>query len=423
MTVVRQFLGLPVGEVRFMRGVGKKTRDELISVLDRLRRRFPDEGKHGRAAERTLATAEDPATLDLDTLRRRLIDAPAKSKAAPTATKIRADFLGLEGAPHDWPTQADVAHRLGRKRQQVSQVLTADRDKWTRDRHVTALRDDLLRLIRSAGGVMALPELAEALVALRGTAQEEPGARARLASALVRVAYEAEQAKAEPKLHLRRSERGLLLAVTPELAEYAERLGEVADALAAEDPLPPSLRVFQRLYEVAPPEFPADCQPPNNDRILRLAAAASATAAVSTRQELYPRGLPARRALQLGLGALSGLEAGDADRKGERFDARSIRERIAARYPEAEPLPDGPVLEGLLREVGLSVVWDETTSTFHRPSRASVPRRPRARPDPIGSARTPGRDARRGTSARRWPRPASSRSGSGSRSATAPSSC
>ena len=88
-----------------------------------------------------------------------------------------------------------------------------------------------VRLIRSAGGVMALPELAEALVALRGTAQEEPGARARLASALVRVAYEAEQAKAEPKLHLRRSERGLLLAVTPELAEYAERLGEVADAL------------------------------------------------------------------------------------------------------------------------------------------------------------------------------------------------
>ena len=54
----------------------------------------------------------------------------------------------------------------------------------------------------------------------------------RLASALVRLAFETEQGMASPRLHLRRAGRVALLACTPELAEYAERLGHVADAIA-----------------------------------------------------------------------------------------------------------------------------------------------------------------------------------------------
>jgi serine/threonine protein kinase len=366
VTTVRQLAAMPAGDVRFMRGVGKKTRDELITALDRLRRRFGAPADAAAAA--AVAPAEDPGTLDLDTLRRRLVDFPARAKAAPAAAAIRAAFLGLgepRGGRYDWPTQADVVAHLHKKRQQVSQAVAADRDRWSRDRQVAAVRDDLLRLIRAAGGVTALPELADALIALRGTAAEDPDARARLASALVRAAYEAEQARAEPKLHLRRAGAALLLAVTPELADYAERLGRVADALAAEDPLPATIRVFQRLYEVPQPEFPPDCQPPNNERILRLAAAASATAAVSTRQEVYPRGMAARRALQLGLNALSGLEpTGRPER--ERLDPKGIRERIAARYPEAEPLPDRPALDALLDEAGFGVVWVEATASYHR---------------------------------------------------------
>ena len=175
-----------------------------------------------------------------------------------------------------------------------------------------------------------------------------------------------------PRLHLRRAGRVALLACTPELAEYAERLGRVADAIAGENPLPPPLRVFQRLYEVAQPEFPPDCPPPNNERIIRLAAAASDRAAVSSRQELYPRDMDARRALQLGLGALTGLEVSDLDRKGERFDPPGIRARIAARYPEAEPLPDRPELDELLREAGLDVTWDATTTTYRRPDESPL---------------------------------------------------
>jgi hypothetical protein len=258
---LRQFLALPVPEVRFMRGVGKKTRDELIAVLDRLCRRFPEVAKVAPATDG--AKVEELGTLDLDALRSRLIDTSARGKDAPSARKIRAAYLGL-GDPlngqADWPNQNDVATELRLTRQLISQALKANRDRWTREPRVTALLDDLLGLLRSSGGVMTVGELADGLIALRGTSVEEPVERRRLASALVRVAYEAEQAKAEPRLHLRRSKAGLLLAASPGMADYAEALGAEANLLALEVPLPPTVRVFQRLYEVPLPEFPPDCR-------------------------------------------------------------------------------------------------------------------------------------------------------------------
>ena len=362
VTDVRQFLALPVSEVRFMGGVGKKTRDELIAMLDRLRRRLPEIAKDVQAREKPATTVEDAATLDLDALRTRLVEAGGRIKDAVSARKIRTSFLGLgdiEGGLGDWPNQNEVAAEQGLTRQRVSQVVTAEREKWARDRQVTTLLDDIMGLVRSSGGVMTLAELADALVALRGSSLERHADRTRLASGLVRVAYEAEQAKAEPNLHLRRVGRGLILAASPALADYADQIGKVADELAAEVPLPPTMRVFQRLYEVPQPEYPEDCPPPGNERLIRLAAAAGAVAAVSTRQELYPRGLDAGRALQLGLGALSGLE--------KAFAPEAIRERIAARYPEAQSLPERPELDRLLHEVGLEVEWDDSSGQYRRP--------------------------------------------------------
>jgi hypothetical protein len=53
-----------------MRGVGKKTRDELIAVLDRLRHRFPEPARNGTTNG---AQVEELGTPDLDALRSRLI--------------------------------------------------------------------------------------------------------------------------------------------------------------------------------------------------------------------------------------------------------------------------------------------------------------------------------------------------------------
>ena len=81
---------------------------------------------------------------------------------------------------------------------------------------------------------------------------------------------------------------------------------------------------------------------------MRLAAAASTRAAVSSRLEIYPRGMPAERALKLAHGALLGAPE---------LTVEQIRERVLARYPEAEPLPGRPALDGLLSASGLAPHW------------------------------------------------------------------
>ncbi len=173
---------------------------------------------------------------------------------------------------------------------------------------------------------------------------------------------ETEGSLTEPRFQLRRVAGKTVVACTQELAAYADKLGQVADDLAANDPLPPPLRVFQELYEVEQPAPPPGCQPFNNERLLNLAAAMSRSAAVSSRQELYPRGMAAERALRLGIGALSGLGLGEAE-KG--FTIEQIRTRVRSRYPEAEPLPGRPELDEMLKRVGLDVTWNPETTTYH----------------------------------------------------------
>jgi hypothetical protein len=145
------------------------------------------------------------------------------------------------------------------------------------------------------------------------------------------------------------------------------------------DPLASPIRVFQELYDVQQPPQPHGCQPFSNERLLNLAAAMSKQAAVSSRQEVYPRGMSAERALRLGIGALSGLGVGETEKD---FSAEQIRERVKSRYPESEPIPDHPALQELLDKIGFDVRWNPQTSTYHRPhkealytSGSSVPRR------------------------------------------------
>src|ERR1017187_7980023 len=66
------------------------------------------------------------------------------------------------------------------------------------------------------------------------------------------------------------------------------------------------------------------------------------------RMELYPRGMAASRVLKLAHGALLGARELTVD---------EIRKRIAARYPEAEQLPDHPALDQLIADSGLEMKW------------------------------------------------------------------
>jgi hypothetical protein len=237
-----------------------------------------------------------------------------------------------------------VARRLNITRARVGQLTGKFQARWGSDLAVTRLRTEMIEMLHAAGGVMTPAELAEAILLARGSVQDEP-LRSRYALALARVAVEAERSAAEPGLVQRRDGSRVFLALSEALADYAVRLGDLADRLASEDPLVPPARVLERLRAVAPPP---DVLLPEA-RLLRLAVSASRGAALSSRQELYPRGMEAARALKLSQGALYGVRC---------LTVSQIQERVRGRYPQAELLPERPALDTLLREAGVDFRWD-----------------------------------------------------------------
>ena len=217
-------------------------------------------------------------------------------------------------------------------------------NRLSKDPAITRLRTDVVEFIAGQGGVMSAAELVEALLVARGSTHDEPR-RTQLTGAVLRAAVETERLLAQPRVLVRREGPSILIASNIELAEYAQRLGTLADRLAIEDPLLAPHRVLERLREIAPP---TDTLLPDA-RLLRLAAAASQHAAVSSRQELYVRGMPPLRALKLSQGALLNLHFATEEQ---------IRERVIGRYPEAAPLPARPALDDLLREAGFEFRWE-----------------------------------------------------------------
>jgi hypothetical protein len=84
-------------------------------------------------------------------------------------------------------------------------------------------------------------------------------------------------------------------------------------------------------------------------RLLCLATEAAEDAALSSRNELYPRGLSALDALKLAAGVIAGASE---------ISPGEIQERVSARYPQAERLPDHPELAPILERAGFSFRWD-----------------------------------------------------------------
>ncbi|EWY42794.1 hypothetical protein N825_00630 [Skermanella stibiiresistens SB22] len=96
--------------------------------------------------------------------------------------------------------------------------------------------------------------------------------------------------------------------------------------------------------------WPEGSTPAKPARLLTLAVATSRDAALSSRQEIYLRGMPPERALRLALGSLLGPPMLTEDQ---------LRERMRWRYPEAAPLPRRPALDALLAEAGAGRVWQD----------------------------------------------------------------
>lgn len=369
---VEELVRFPLIQVNRMRGVGSRTRRELTDLGKKLAERFPDLARAPRVVPDAVAPPPEPgaARASLDEIARELLPA-TRSAAGRSDVRILEAFLGLtdpEAALPLWPTQSEVARSLDLTPGPVSQALARARKRWAKLPAVTQLRHDLVALLDGQAGFATARELAEALLARRGSVESEPR-RSRLAAAVVRAAAETERDFASPRWIVRRPHAGRAILLARDevdeqgapridgqrLADWAERLGREADALATADPLPAPARVLEALQAVPPP---AGAERPAPSRLLQLAVAAAEKAALSSRLELYPRDMEARRALRLALGALAGAR---------KLRPEEIRERVAGRYPEAEPLPERPALDDLLAEAGSDLRWDPREAAYLGP--------------------------------------------------------
>lgn len=335
-----------------LRGVGKKTCRELLDCQRILRDRLgtpPDDPTDIVTATTGEAHAEDIDSMSIDLLVRRLI--LQKGDRADERTALR-NLLALGEQDSDlWPGQSEVARRCDLTPFAVHGALKHAVDRWRREPAITRLRGDLVELIEGAAGICEVAELPDLLLAARGSSQEEP-LRSRQAIAVARAVVEVERAGAEPRLIVRRVQQKVFVATERSMIELAIRVGKQADRLAAEDPLVPPPRVAEVLRREAD-RVQASI---SDNRLLRLATASAAQAALSGKNELYPREMSALRALKLSLPGLYRVRE---------LTVREIKRRVTSRYPLALPVPDRPQLDALLKEVGFDFPWSDTAADGH----------------------------------------------------------
>ncbi|GAT68507.1 serine/threonine protein kinase [Planomonospora sphaerica] len=376
---VGELIRVPGGRVQRLRGVGVAPRNELLRRAREWRRRLKVTESVRRAAEsRPVARVENLDALGLDELVSRLIPKNAKPDENSTrALTLTLALPGLDGTPSPvkpWAPQKEIADLLGVSSQYVGAMLKKARERWAKDSAVTALRQELLRVLAESGRIMEFSELAAELLARRGSALDGAAARLTLAAAAVRAAIETEEKRDSPRLVKRRKSDGRVLVALvsddksvpsdAQLIDYALALGGRADELARQDPLPVTAAALRALRIVSTP----DGMPPLPDtRLVSLAAAASLTAAVTQRFEIYPVDLDPVRAVRLA--QVGGMLSAP-------ITPQELRARVLARLPHLAGFPDhAGGLRKVLRDAGLQVEIDEE-GRYHLPSASQHTRLP-----------------------------------------------
>lgn len=335
---------------RYLLGVGDKIRKEIRLTAKELARLRPDLTQ-GRAAPHD--ESDEGGAVSINELAGQLLPRRPAGDDRPEEAAL-AHYLGLDATTAGlWPSLGDAAAAGEVDRSTLTDALIKARGRWLKNPVFTELRQQLDSLLRSQGQVMSATEAAMALLALRGCAEQEDAERLRQASAVLRAAIEAEAHLDQPRFQAFDHQPAMLIATAPAWADYARQLGAAADACALADPLLPPARALESLEGVPLPAAltaeGAAPMPLTPTRLLRLAASASRRAAVSSRQELYPRGMPPLQALKQSVGALVGAP---------QLSAPDVQARVRGRYPEATALPPRPALDRLLEEAGAPLVWN-----------------------------------------------------------------
>lgn len=342
---VRELLAVDRIRFRYLKGVGDRIRKEIRLRAKELARLRPELVPGGVSVQST--DAEGRVTVDR--LTELLLPKRPIGDDRPE-DRVLALWLGLEAGDSSvlWPGLGAAARECELTRHAATQALLQARDRWLKLPPMTVVRDDVATILKGHGGVMTAEELARALLATRGSAEQAVDARLRLSAAIVRACVEAEANLAKPRYQVFGTESVPLIARDADLADYAVRLGQEADRLATLDLLASPQRALEALEAVP---RPGSVQALATQRLLKLAVAISCNAALSSRSEIYPCSMLAVQALHLAMGSLIGPRL---------LTPAQIRDRILGRYPEAEPLPERPDLDALLAEAGLDLVWCDT---------------------------------------------------------------
>ncbi|HEY5375204.1 MAG TPA: protein kinase [Polyangiaceae bacterium] len=427
---VQDSLGLPANQLSALRGVGRETQKEIFRFVQGLRAAKVKDAEeapffgsfagedvftrelHGLSAAAIveleaagLTRAQDAARapkLRLERVLHRVPDGVSELERALKAAR-RIDTSGDPRSVEDWvhhsfPRQgkaweyvrelfaidqapgggyakdsSELAKRHKVAQPNISVALAKAREKWRDELLLARIADRVQADLRSLGGVARVEQVAELL--LNELPNDESEAAGRYARALVRAV-----AESHAELKLGRVTDRLWLAESSEHLTLAKALGEAADELCQQEPLPSFEQakglLLPRVEGTVLSGVPAE-------RLVAVGASASSRAALSARLELYPRGMTAERALRLSATALSS----------PRLSPQQIRRVVALRYPEAQPLPESETeLAELVKDHGLNLTdgWFERAALFSQSSdgtqmaagaRARTERRPTTDPD------------------------------------------
>ncbi|CAG7628035.1 BREX system serine/threonine kinase PglW [Actinacidiphila bryophytorum] len=391
-TVVRQLIDIQPYIISKARGAGSLVRKEL----NRRRKQWaavlrdqpvpaavpPVADDREEVSGNGTSAAVKPASVDEMAAR---LTPPRGRKNSHRSEVIRL-ILGLPSVTGDpsplghWPMQKRVADRIGIQQQPVSDHHRNAIAEWHALGWLAEVRASLVEIVEANGRVMTAQELAVKVRIRYGADSSDEQQVLAHAGAVVRAAVEAEiwEAKVgaglhEPRLAWHRREASVLIAAESlpgtddpspaELADYAAALGQVAEGLAHQEPLPGRSAVVSRLRGVS---APAGLAPLADTRLVELAAAAAATAAASPRLELYPRDLSLERALRI-----SQVAVGVSHKNG--ITPHELNSRLRARFPDLGLLTPGSEpthveLGEALRDVRSALVYDPERKRFFPPA-------------------------------------------------------
>ena len=352
---VGQLLRKPVRDITHMRGSTRGIRNELSSATAYWRRNL-DVAEYAVPAKAQLPTGADE-----EAKRNALVDQvvrqflPNTTDANRWWTRVVRELFGLpedrKGLLGWWPTHREVAQRLELPLERVEEALQEAFTNWSKNASLLgSVRTDVVDILKRNGRVREVRQIASELLAARGSTLESEE-RSVYALAAVRAVVEYEEQRNEQRFVTRRYPRRVLVAqvidndplvpVEGDLFDYAELLGERADALVElgdSDALPGPGTVREALRGVAAPE---GMEPFPDTALVQIAAAASARAEATPRLELYPLDLDLERALRIT------QAIGYLGRPG--ITPEQIRDRVRSRFP-ALPEPSRKQLYDLLKE-------------------------------------------------------------------------